>query len=223
MPLKLVPQRDRKLNRLVKRGETRALERGEVLYHAGDEAQHLFLVRAGFLRLIHSPAPGAGAGGGKGERVVDVVGPGDLAGEEALLPGTPRRVAAMAGQPTTLSVLSGSAVRRVLQTSNRTWEAFLEAKEKEVALTRALSALRRPGGARARLAAVLLHLSARHGRAERKGMRIEIPLTHQLLADLSASHRSTVTTLLNDWIYEGALLDDETGLLILEPRLLAGN
>jgi CRP/FNR family transcriptional regulator len=222
VPFKVVPRRDRKLYRVVKRGETRTLERGKVLYGAGDPSQHLFLVRSGHLRLEvpeDSGDPGAEAQAG---RTADIVGPWEICGEEALVPDTPRRLTALAGEPTQVTVLAGLHTKRALQTSQTTLEAFLRAKEAELTLARALSVSRRPGGAGARLGAVLLHLSDRHGKLEGRGTRVGIPLTHQLLADLSASHRSTVTTLLNDWIYQGALEDDGEGILIRKAGVLAG-
>ena len=45
-------------------------------------------------------------------------------------------------------------------------------------------------------------------------MRIPHWFTHAELADLVGAHRSTVTTQLNEWIYEG-LLRDESGELLI--------
>ncbi len=214
MPLKVVPQRDRKLYRLVKRGEPRVLKRGENLFLPGDPARELYLVRRGHLRLAQAGREGR-------ERVVSVVGPWELGGEKGLLPGTPRDCRAYAGEECRLILLEGAGARRALQTSETSFEAFLRAKEGEIALARALSGLRRPGGSRARLGLLLLSLAARMGRFDEEGTRLPVRLTHQLLADLSASHRSTVTTLLNDWIYQGAVDETEGFLRILDPGALS--
>jgi CRP-like cAMP-binding protein len=76
--------------------------------------------------------------------------------------------------------------------------------------------LRRLAGAsaRARIADVILDLSRRLG--EDEGRRIRIPhwFTHQELADLSNVHRSTVTTTLNEWIYEGVLKEGQKSLIV---------
>jgi CRP-like cAMP-binding protein len=221
VPFRLVPRRDRKLYRLVKRGETRTLERGEVLYGAGDHSRNLFLVKIGHLRL--GVPDGESISGARPGRTYDIVGPWEMCGEEALYPEAPRRLTAIAGESSQVTVLPGLDAQRALQTSQTTLEAFLLAKEAELTLARALAASRRQGGAGARLGAVLLHLSARHGKAEAMGSRIGVPLTHQLLADLCGSHRSTVTTLMNDWIYDGTLEDNGDGILIRNARALAGD
>ncbi len=221
MPLKVVPRRDRKLYRLVKRGDTLNLRRGETLYSKGDKSTHLFLVRAGHLRLYTSEDQGRKGRGSSQIRSVDaVLGPWELAGEEALLPDAPRRLTAVAGESVEATVLEGKETRRALQSSQKTFEAFLRAKEDDLSLARALSQTRRLGGAKARLGALLLHLSARLGRPEEEGIRLPIPLSHQVLADLCAAHRSTVTTLLNDWIYDGILRVEGKGYRILEPDAL---
>jgi hypothetical protein len=58
---------------------------------------------------------------------------------------------------------------------------------------------------------VLLDVGDRCG--EPDGRRIEFSerLTHQVLADLAGSHRATVTTLLNDWLYDGILTTASDG------------
>jgi len=222
VPLKVVPRRDRKLYRVVKRGEMRKCLRGEVLYRAGDPAGHLYLVMTGHLRLIQEEDDGGGGSGRVGGRAVAIACPWELVGEEALLPDASRRTTAVAGESTELIALGGRATQGVLQTSRKTLEAFLRAKEEELALARTLGESRRSGGARRRLGALLLHLADRQGTRKGEGIQVAIPLTHQLLADLSHSHRSTVTTILNDWIYAGILVEGDVGIRILNPGVLRG-
>ena len=215
MPLKVVPRRDRKLHRLVKRGETLVLKRGEVLFSPGDPGGELFLVRTGHLRLTtHHGSPK--------ERIVALAGPWELTGEEGLLPGASRRTGARAGEDAQVTILDGEGVNRAFRSASKTYGAFLVAKEEELALARALAGPRRAGSARAHLGALLLDLSNRIGREEEKReSRIPIRLTHKVLADLSGCHRSTVTTLLNDWIYDGVLQQLEGQLRILRPERLS--
>ncbi len=183
MPLKVVPRRDRKLHRLVKKGENRWLSRGEVLFLPGDPAGEVFLVRTGHLQLtVHHGAPE--------ERVVAVAGPWELSGEEGLLPGAHRRTGARAGEKTQVTVLLGEAVNRAFRSASKTYGAFLLAKEEELALARALAGPKRDGGASAKLGTLLLDLSNRLGRGEEKnGVKIPIRLTHKVLADLSGCHQ----------------------------------
>jgi CRP/FNR family transcriptional regulator len=195
---------------LVKRARSYELKRGEALYRPGDPASEVILVRTGHLRLSVPDEKG-------GERVVGVVGPWELTGEEGLRDGARRRYGATAGEGTHIVPLPGAATRQALQTTDKTFQAFLLAKEMDVAFGRALRGLRKPGFTRKRLALLVQQLAERLGRSEGRGTRIPIRLTHQLLADLTVINRSTVTTILNDWMYQGALGEEEGSMVILDP------
>jgi CRP/FNR family transcriptional regulator len=214
MPLRVIPRRDRKLNRYVKKGEVRVLGRDETLFRPGDPGDTLFLVRSGHLRLTANH-------GEPNERTVGVVGPWELTGEEGLFSGIRRRTGAKAGEDTQVTVMEGKGVNRALRTASKTYGAFLLAKEEELALARIHMEPRRAGGTARLLGAVLLHLTRRLGRTDKSGGSIiPIRLTHQVLADLSGCHRSTVTTLLNDWIYQDFLVQEEGQIRILQPQAL---
>lgn len=215
MPLRVIPRRDRKLYRLIKASETQALRRGQVLYSVGDEPRFLFLVREGHLRLSSEEGRG-------GERTVGLIGPWEVGGGEALVPWAKRRTVARAGENAQVTLLDGRSVNRILKSSAKTLEQYLLAVEEEMELNRTLGRLSKPGGAPGRLSAVLLDLSRRLSVEEgSKGDRvIPLSLTHGVLADLAQCHRSTVTTLLNEWIYDGILGEPETGLHIRKSAAL---
>jgi CRP/FNR family transcriptional regulator, cyclic AMP receptor protein len=59
-----------------------------------------------------------------------------------------------------------------------------------------------------RLAAKLIQLARKHGRVTPQGIRIDVPLTHQLLAESIGAARETVTVALRELRREG-LIDRE--------------
>ena len=68
------------------------------------------------------------------------------------------------------------------------------------------------------LAEVLLEMGSRAGEPAGRGIRLSERLTHQVLADLAGAHRATVTTLLNDWLYDGILeMSDDHRLTLRRP------
>lgn len=217
MPFRVVPQRDRKLNRLIREGRESSYTRGEEIYAAGAAADELFVVRAGHVRLVLPP------GGHGNERVAAVAGPGELFGEEALRAAEARLLGARAGEPAVTVALPGPRTLRALRTTTHTLPLLLRACARDLAGTRWSG----PGSggppAALRLADLLLELARRLGRSEgHGGEEIRIPhwFTHQELADMIGSHRSTVTTRINEWIYEGIVRDDDHALLILRPGAL---
>lgn len=145
-------------------------------------------------------------------RTVAVVGPYELFGEEALATGNRRPYRAVAGEPCSLSGADGARVLRGLRGTRHTLSGLFESAAVDLARTR--WAPPGTGGPRTaeRLADILLELAVRFGEPrEGGGIRIPLRLTHSVLADLAGAHRSTVTTLLNEWLYEG-ILEEDTGI-----------
>ncbi|MGY8777774.1 MAG: Crp/Fnr family transcriptional regulator [Longimicrobiales bacterium] len=220
MPFRLNPPRDRKLYRLVKRSESVELVKGRTLYAPGDEARWIYLVREGFMRLV---LPGMERG--QRERTVSVALPWETFGDEALTEGH-RRYGAIAGSTCTVSLLSNTAVLQGLKTAKSSLAAYLEGQERELHRLRHAQGGSHGPNAAQRLAEVLIELGARCGEPSGRAVRFSERLTHQVLADLAGAHRATVTTLLNDWLYDGVLeFTDNNRLTLARPSdlwVLAG-
>lgn len=220
MPFHLIPARDRKLFRLVKKAESVRLVKGRPLYGPGDLARDVYLVRSGFMRLV---LPGMERG--RRERTVGVAMPWEMFGDEAFTEGH-RRYGAVAGSTCVVQPLPSRAVLAGLKTAKLSLDAYLEGQEQELyRLRHAQGGSHGPSVAQ-RLAEVLLDLGARSGDPTGRGVQLTERLTHQVLADLAGAHRATVTTLLNDWLYDGVLgVASDNRLTLRKPgglRILAG-
>jgi CRP-like cAMP-binding protein len=209
MPFHLHPPRDRSLYRLVKHAEAVTLKKGRSLYAPGDPVEEVFLVREGYVRLV-LPA----MEGGRGERTVALALPWELFGDEGLTEGH-RRYGAIAGSKCVVQPLPKAGVLRGLKTARKSLDAYLEGVERELHRLRHAQGGSQGPSASQRLAEVLLDLGRRCGEPRGRGLRLSERLTHKVLADLAGAHRATVTTLLNDWIYEGVLATDVSGRLVL--------
>jgi len=199
MPFRLEPPRDRKLFRLVKKADAVRLVKGRPLYAPGDLAGEVWLVRSGFMRLV---LPGMESG--ERERTVAVALPWETFGDEALTEGH-RRYGAIAGSTCVVSPLPRDAVLQGLKTARSSLDAYLEGQERELYRLRHAQGGSHGPSVSQRFAEVLIDLGARCGEPSGRGVVLSERLTHQVLADLSGAHRATVTTLLNDWLYEGIL------------------
>jgi CRP/FNR family cyclic AMP-dependent transcriptional regulator len=210
LPFRLIPPRDRKLFRLVKKAEAIPLVKGRVLYGAGDPAREVFLVRTGFMRLV-LPAMEPG----RPERTVGVALPWELFGDEAFTEGH-RRYGAIAGSKCSVLPLSKAGVLHGLKTAKSSLDAYLEGVERELHRLRHAQGGSHGPTAAQRLAEVLLDMGDRCGEPEGRRIELSERLTHQVLADLAGAHRATVTTLLNDWLYEKILGTTSEGCLCLQ-------
>jgi len=213
MPFHLVPARDRKLHRLVKKATPVRLAKGRSLYAAGDPAKDVFLVLDGFVRLV---LPGMEKG--RGERTVALAVPWEVFGDEAFTEGH-RRYGAVAGSKCTVLPLPEGRVLAGLKTAQKSLGAYLEGVERELHRLRHAQGGSHGPTAAQRLAEVLLDLGHRCGERAGRGIHLSVKPTHQVLADLSGAHRATVTTLLNDWLYDGVIAaSPEEGLAIRKPH-----
>jgi CRP-like cAMP-binding protein len=215
VPFRLEPARDRTLNRLLRNAPEVVVPKGRALCGPGDDAQFVWVVREGFVRLV---LPGMEKG--RGARTVALALPWELFGDEALTGGH-RRYGAVAGSRCVVLPLPSGRVLRGLKTAKKSLDAYLEGVERELHRLRHAQGGSRGPTAGQRLAEVLLDLGRRCGEPVGRGVRLSERLTHQVLADLSGAHRATVTTLLNDWIYEGTLASGGAGRLVLvRPQTL---
>lgn len=81
---------------------------GSVLFHEGDRADRVLLVRQGRVKLVATEANGT-------ETVLAVRGPGELVGEVAAVDGRPRSASAVAVDAVTCSVVPTDLFRAVLE------------------------------------------------------------------------------------------------------------
>lgn len=207
MPLRVDPVRDRKLYRLIKATQELSVRKGDVLFRRGDPGSDVLLVRKGHVSLLLKGSTGS-------YRTVAVAGPFELFGEEGMVPGALRPYTAVVGERGTILTLAGNAVRAIMRTSQHTLITYLEVKERDLHLVRSAVAGSPGLTARARLAGVILDLAERLG--QQLGHDVHIPhwFTHRELADLAGAHRSTVTTVLNDWIRRGILVTRGRSLVV---------
>ena len=213
MPLKVVPRRDRKLNRLIKAAVPVSYRKGQTIFGRGEDAETVFMVHEGHVRLT---LPRTGE---ETERTVAVAGPGELFGDEAVTTHVTRRYAAVAGSACVVLALSGVAVFKALRGSPKTLGAFLSSYDRDLTEARRLAGSS-GSSTRARIADVLLDLAYRLGDDDGRRIRVEHWFTHQEIADLAGAHRSTVTTAMNEWIYEGVLRQRPRGLIVSKPGAL---
>jgi CRP/FNR family transcriptional regulator, cyclic AMP receptor protein len=213
VPLRVKPTRDRRLNRLIKSAELEAVGRGDVLFDAGDRATDVLLVRSGHVRFEVT--------GERGKRcAIAVAGPWELI-EEGAMCGGAHRCRAVAGEATSVQRFDGGAARRAVQRSEPTLSALLAAQNLDLERARRFLGSGTHPSAASRLASVVLDLADRWGEPKAEGLFFPQRVTHQLLGDLAGEHRSTVTTTLNEWLYDGILGTAKRGLWVADPGRLA--
>jgi hypothetical protein len=178
-----------------------ALTRGEVWGVMQECEAALLAVEEGFVLISTDTCTGNGNGNGGGRpasrRIVVAAGqPGTL----LVPPGLGERLEALT--PSRITIVSADSLRALLghpAVAVAIADAFAEALRDRQATIRNCAHVRHSE----RVLEKLLQLARTYGRAVPGGVRIDFPLTHQLLADMVGSARETVSLALSDLAREG--------------------
>ena len=205
------------LDEIVAFASERRYPKGTFIFHKNDEGSSMMAVLAGRVRIGNVSLDGK-------EVMLNVIGPGEIFGEIALLDGKPRSADAVALEDTTLMVVE-----------RRHFLPFLLRNEGMVQrlLTVLCDRLRRTSLALeeialfdlpARLAHVLAKLAEDYGRPIPRenggGIRIDLKLSQRDLSTLVASSRESVNKQLRIWRASGAIDQRDGHLVVLKPQVL---
>jgi CRP/FNR family transcriptional regulator, cyclic AMP receptor protein len=152
-----------------------------------------------------------------GRRCVELIGPGDV-----LRPwrwdedGSHVRaeVGWLVLEPTRLAVLDNGLVARMVPWPELGVELFARGTRRAHHLAVAL-AIAHHQRVDDRVLLTLWHVAERWGRVGRDGIVVDLPLSHQRLADLVGAHRPSVTSALGELAKSGALSRRESGEWLL--------
>ncbi len=194
----------------------RRFRRGEVVFHAGDPGDSLFIVAAGSVKITVSDESGSTPA------ILTTVGPGGFFGELALLDGAPRSATATAVDGVQALVLRRGEFERMVDTEPGLRRALLAALAAEIrrltAQVEDLHFLDLPG----RLARHLLReIDGEHDVPPAGEARLPWPYTQGELASMIGGSRQSVNRLLADFVDQDLLRFDGDELVVPDPRRLA--
>ena len=185
----------------------RRVRRGQIVFQKGDTGSSMMAVLTGRVRISAVNAEGK-------EITLNVINPGQVFGEIALLDGQPRSAAANATEDTTLLVVERRHFMPFLernQTLASRMLAVLCERLRSTSLALEQIAL---FDLEARLARLILKLAADYGKITKDGTRIELKLSQRDISNLVAATRESVNKQLAEWRDTG-VLTFESGYIIL--------
>ena len=212
------PMHAEELDEIIGFASDRRVPRGTVIYNKGDPASSLMVVLAGRVRISNVSADGK-------EVTLNMIGPGEIHGEFALLDGKPRSADATAIEDTTLLVVERQQFLPFLLRDASLVERLLvvlcdRLRRTSLALEE-IALFDLP----ARLARLLLKLAADYGRPlpreQGGGVRIDLKLSQRDLSTQVASTRETVNKQLRIWRENGTIDQRDGYLVVLKPEALA--
>jgi len=203
------------LERLAGELRRRRFRRGEIIFHAGDPGDALFVVVSGAVKITLPTEDGD-------EAILATLRSGEAFGELALLDGAPRSASAAAMEPTQVLVLTRSRFEELVDAVPAIRTALLRTLAAEIRrLTEQVAELHFLD-IPARLATRLLRLADEIGAPHPDGsIRLDGRITQAELASMIGSTRQTVNRSLRGFAAAGLLRLERDAIVIVDAAGLA--
>ena len=185
------------------------MERGDILFHEGDQGDRLYVIREGKIKLGRRSPDGR-------ENLVAILGPGEMFGELSLFDPGPRTMTATAVAETQLLGLGNEDLAGLLAGRPAVSKVLLAALAQRLRRTNENLADLVFTDVPGRVAKALLDLSARFGRPVEEGVLVAHDLTQEELAQLEGASRETVNKALADFASRGWLRLEARSVLLLD-------
>ena len=195
------------MDELIAHSQERRLQRGTLIFAKGDPGSFMLAVLTGLIRVGVTSAEGR-------EVTLNVISPGEIVGEIALLDGRPRSADAVAVEETVVMVIERRFFLPFLIRHEGLVERLLavlcDRLRRTSAALEELALLDLPQ----RMARTLVKLAGDYGTPTANGVRIELRLSQRDLSNLVAATRESVNKLLRFW-REATILDLVGGHVII--------
>lgn len=194
-------------------GRARRFRRGAMLFHEGEKAEHVLIVRAGRVKISSFTADGR-------EILLAIRGPGELLGELSAIDGEPRSASASALEQVDVLILPAEDFRAFLEMRPRVTIWLMQMLSRKL---RDADRKRIEFGAHDTVGRVchrLVELAERFGEESTHGLRITLPLSQQELAGWTGASREAVSKALHQLRSRGYIETARRGITVLDMPAL---
>lgn len=185
------------------------LQRGETLFHEGDEGERVYVVIEGKVKLGRSSSDGR-------ENLLAILGPGQMFGELSLFDPGPRSATVTAVTDTMLLALSHEELLPWLTGRPEVARGLLLQLAQRLRKSNDTLADLVFADVPGRVAKALLDLSRRFGSSSEEGIRVAHDLTQEELAQLVGASRETVNKALADFAGRGWIRLEQRSVVLLD-------
>ena len=188
-------------------------QRHDYIFRVGDAADRVYLLREGRVKIF-------GLSGSGKETILWFCFPSELFGLAEITRGQNREVSAQACTDCEYESIPQASFKQFLTERPSATLAVLELFSCRLRVLGDMLQALTADDVTTRVVKLLLRLCARYGRPMHRGICLDIPLTHQEMADMVGATRQTVTAVLNDLKRLGALRIENHLIWIEQAELL---
>lgn len=195
---------DVSIDALFSEGASRRYEHGAVLSDPDARPERTFYCASGTIKVTKLLASGR-------EILITILQPGSLWSDRAVLNGYWREVFIEAMEPSDIFAIENAAFETYLRTRPERLTSFMQRISEQVSDALTLLDDFRGRDVASRLARVLVKFSQQYGVQTDSGVRIDLPVTHQDLANMIGTARETVSRNMARFRQKGYVRDASTG------------
>ncbi|WZL72311.1 Crp/Fnr family transcriptional regulator [Clostridiaceae bacterium 35-E11] len=199
---------------IIKMTGHRSYKKGETVFMEGEEADTLYLIREGKIKLFKYTKDGK-------EQILHILSEGDFFGELNLLKKGQYGFYAEAISPAKLCTLTKDKMRNLFTEKPEIGLKVLEVIAERLSKLETLAQNLATNEVETRLAYLLLDLKEKYGRATQSGIEIKLPITKQDMSNYTGVARETISRKLKKLEEEGVikLIGTKKILIIDEEKL----
>jgi len=190
----------------------REFKRGQYLFWEGDPANWLYVIKEGKVKIIKHSTSGK-------EMVLEIVTPGDICGGGAIFSETHPASAKAAERTITFSISKQSLFGLLAKYQSLAQGIIVYLGEKLMKAHEMIMALA-SSKVDKRIAALLLGLSEKHGSPTPQGVKINIRLTRQDIADIVGTTVETAIRVMSKLKKQGLITSDSKRIILIDKEKL---
>lgn len=199
------------LERLASVASWKSLRPGEMLFNAGDPSNGFYGVLEGLLKVGVTAEDGH-------QRLIAILGPGDIVGEMGVVDGLPRSADVIALRSSELAFIRKDEFERIAEANPRIYQHILRAISVRLRRTNEAGSARSLLPLEGRLARALVGLADRFGNALPDGrILIRYKITQSDIGNMCGAARENVNRQFANWRKDG-LLSKISGYYCLHDR-----
>jgi len=207
-----LPESDRA--QLLKIGQTHRFKKSEFVFHAGDATYNVYLLLRGRVKIYQPSSVGK-------EVILWFCFGGELFGLAEAARGGERVVSAQACDDTEILCIRQEQFTEFLVQHPRTALLIVQVLSCRLRVLGDVVINLISDDVRTRILKMFLQLGARCGTSHGQGLRLNLSLTHQEIADMIGTTRQTVTTMLGQLEREGMIKTEHHMISIVDKELLS--
>lgn len=204
---------DKDLEKIAAISIEKKLKKNSMIFTEGDPGDSFYYVKSGKVKVFRTYEDGR-------EHILHILGEGGIFGEATLFSGLPYPASALVYEDAVIGIVRNMALEELVARSPELSLKLVRLLASK--LLQAQSKIRDLtfNDVFSRTASQIVKLSAEHGRNIEPGIKIDIPLSRQELAEMAGTTRETVSRAISRFKKEKSLVEQDEKLVIIDMEKL---